>query len=443
MRRNINHRMMVIALTAIAATMMLCIGIFNNMFQKQVIEDLRTTAHILTSTEAVVDYVERNYDPNIDNLRITLIDVDGTVKYDSNADIGSMDNHGERPEIKEAFQKGEGYSVRRSDTREKSAFYYAKRMDNGKILRVAKESGSMYSLILSLLPSMTVIFVVLFVVIVFFARYTTKKFMAPIEAMASDLDNIETIDTYEELKPLLDKIHSQHKDIVKSAQIRQEFTANVSHELKTPLTAISGYSELIETGLAKGDDVQRFAGEIHKSSSRLLTLINDSIRLSEMDVTESAVALGPVNMVEVVENCVDMLQMQAEKHEVILTMGEMPGPVMVNANKDMMEELVYNLCDNAIRYNRKDGYVHVELLDNPEKTVLQVKDNGIGISKKHQDRIFERFYRVDKSRSKSTGGTGLGLAIVKHIVEQHHAKLQLESEEGKGTVIRVVFAKSI
>jgi two-component system phosphate regulon sensor histidine kinase PhoR len=431
--------MMIIAVVAIIAAISLCVIAFRGAFQAQIWEDLQTTSEILLSTDAAMDYVEQDYDPEIDNLRITVIKPDGTVIYDSNADIGNMDNHGERPEVKEALETGEGYSIRLSYTKKESAFYYAKRMENGDILRVAKASGSIYNLLLVLLPRAAVIFIMLVVLSSLFARYMTQKFMAPIEAMARDMDGMENVETYEELTPLLDKINNQHRDIVESAQMRQEFTANVSHELKTPLTAISGYSELIETGLAGEDDVRRFAGEIRKSSNRLLTLINDSIRLSELDVMENEADIERVDLTKIVETCVDMLQMQAEKHKVTLQIKEMPDTAFVKADKRMMEELSYNLCDNAIRYNRPGGLVTVRVWQEPEKTILEVQDNGIGISRKHQKRIFERFYRVDKSRSKSTGGTGLGLAIVKHIVEQHQAELQVESEEGKGTTMRVVF----
>lgn len=244
------------------------------------------------------------------------------------------------------------------------------------------------------------------------------------------------------LAQFLNVTKKQHEDILKNARMRQEFTANVSHELKTPLAAISGYAELIETGMAADEDVIRFAGEIHKSSKRLLTLINDIIRLSELDVMDQHVDKEEVDLYEIADNCVSMLQLSAERHNVaIFIYGSHEA---IYADKGMMEELVYNLCDNAIRYNKADGKVYVSVdsyMDErrQKRVVLSVKDTGIGISKEHQERIFERFYRVDKSRSKSTGGTGLGLAIVKHIVAQHGIEMVLNSEEGRGTEIRVTF----
>ena len=197
---------------------------------------------------------------------------------------------------------------------------------------------------------------------------------------------------------------------MRNANMRQEFTANVSHELKTPLTSISGYSELIESGMASGDDAKRFAGEIHKSSQRLLTLINDIIRISELDATSSDETFESVNLYEIARSTVQMLELSAQKNGVIVNVTGRDLSIM--ADRQMIDELIYNLCDNAIRYNNPGGKVDIsvyERVDEGKKAVVvEVADNGIGISKENQQRIFERFYRVDKSRSKLTGGTGLG-----------------------------------
>ena len=279
--------------------------------------------------------------------------------------------------------------------------------------------------------------ILLFALCMVVARYFTRKLLAPIEKLATNLNEKEKIETYSELMPFINMIYKQHEDIIKGARMRQDFTANVSHELKTPLTAISGYSELIENGMATEENTRHFAGEIHKSATRLLTLINDIIRLSELDATDVSHSFENINLHQVAETCVNMLQMNAEKHHVRISFaGE---NCSVFSTKEMIEELVYNLCDNAIRYNIEGGEVFVSVKDSTEGVVLSVKDTGIGIPQKHQERIFERFYRVDKSRSKSTGGTGLGLAIVKHIVAQSNAQMELISEPGKGTEIRIVF----
>ena len=206
--------------------------------------------------------------------------------------------------------------------------------------------------------------------------------------------------------------------------MRQDFTANVSHELKTPLASISGYAELIETGMAKEEDICRFAGEIHKSSLRLLSLINDIIELSELDVMNGQMSKTKVSLTDEVVNCVEILQMNAEKHNVNISLDKCEDGCVIDANQDMIQEIIYNLCDNAIRYNKPEGNVWVSVFREKDNIILQVRDNGIGIPEKEQQHIFERFYRVDKARSKKTGGTGLGLAIVKHIAEQHNSEIK-------------------
>ena len=236
-------------------------------------------------------------------------------------------------------------------------------------------------------------------------------------------------------------IRQQHDDIIKSAQMRQEFTANVSHELKTPLTAISGYAELIEHGMADAENSKRFAGEIHKNSVRLLSLINDIIQLSQLDGGKNHSEYADIDLYKLAAECVDMLKMNARKQNV--TMKLCGKPCTVYADRQLMEELLYNLCDNAIRYNNRGGSVTVTVDEKDGHVFLSIRDTGIGIPTEHQDRVFERFYRVDKSRSKATGGTGLGLAIVKHIVAQHGASISLESQAGKGTEIRVEFSDAL
>lgn len=271
------------------------------------------------------------------------------------------------------------------------------------------------------------------------ARFLAKAIIRPIEFMAQNLDSDKVTETYQEIQPFVDKIHSQHKDLKKSTNMRQEFTANVSHELKTPLASISGYAELIETGMAKEADIEHFASEIHKNSIRLLSLINDIIELSQLDVMDHEMPMQPVNLGEEAISCVDMLQMHAEKHQISINTDEIEEDSVINANQEMIKEVVYNLCDNAIRYNKPGGHVWVSVYKLDDKLVLKVKDDGIGIPQKDQKRIFERFYRVDKARSKKTGGTGLGLAIVKHIAEQHNAEIQLESSVNQGTTISLSF----
>ncbi len=436
MKKKISIQFLGITVLAIFLTTFLTTWVFYEFFQKEVWDSLNTYANILVSTGTFDKEKLEQYESRAHNIRITLIEEDGTVIYDNDADIDYMDNHRQRPEINKAFQKGEGYDSRNSETMDKRTFYYAVKLDNGSVIRVAKEVGSIWSVFKSEFPGVIGITFLLFGVCMIITHFLTKSLLKPIEEMAKDITHMDSVYVYKELIPFINIIHQQHEDILRNAMMRQEFTANVSHELKTPLTAISGYSELIESGMAKGEE-ERFAKEIHRSAKRLLTLINDIIRLSELDTAESDTLMEEVNLYEVARDCVNMLQINAENHNVRLTVsGE---PAMIYANKGMMEEVLYNLCDNAIRYNYENGIVHVTVRPRGEKVILTIADTGIGISSEHQKRVFERFYRVDKSRSKSTGGTGLGLAIVKHIIARHNAVLELESEEEKGTTVRITF----
>lgn len=437
MKKKINLQLMTIAVIAIFSTMILVAAVCYDLFRRQILDDLKTYAHLLKDTNALTEIIEKKDTSGKDKPRITVVDKNGEVLYESDADAERMNNHGERPEIEQAFTKGEGAAVRRSDTLEKNSFYYAVRLSDGNIIRVAKEADSIWRVFGGAFPAILVIAAMLIILCLVIAHLLTKSLIEPIEKIANNVDRLEGLETYEELAPFVATIKNQHEDILRNAGIRQEFTANVSHELKTPLTSISGYSELIENGMASEEDVVRFAREIHRNSNRLLTLINDVIRLSELDVTDREEPFETIDLYEIADTCVNMLQINAENHGVALTLEG--GTCKVRSEKRMLEELVFNLCDNAIRYNNTGGKVTVSVGYSEDKAVLTVEDTGIGIPKEHQERIFERFYRVDKSRSKSTGGTGLGLAIVKHIVAKNEAEMRLESEVGKGTKISILF----
>lgn len=442
MKRKIYTRMVLIAALSVCLTVLFTSVIFYRKFQNQIIDDLKSHAHILLSTQEFLDYVEKDYDPKIDNMRITVIDTDGKVEYDSNADIGAMDNHATRPEVQAALKTGSGYVIRESDTLDKRTYYYAELLSDGRVLRVAKEADSIWEFLITVCPLLLVLLFVMIMLSVLMARLLARQMIQPVEQLAMHLESDDTpIHTYVEIQPFLDKIHKQHQELRKSARLRQEFTANVSHELKTPLASISGYAELIETGIAGEKDTRRFAGEIHKNANRLLSLINDIIHLSKLDVMTDVPQMELLNLTVVADNTVEMLQLQAEKHQVQLTMNRREKRVNIEGNKSMIEEVLYNLCDNAIRYNHPGGHVWVSVYCENHESVVEVRDDGIGIPEEDQKRIFERFYRVDKGRSKETGGTGLGLAIVKHIVEQHHAELILDSELGRGTRIQVRFCE--
>lgn len=440
LKKVINLEFIIFSLVAIAVTMVLSTFIFYEVYKAEIIRDLKGYAEVLKNT-GDFDGDDTSLYASVDtgDLRLTLVASDGSVLYDNQADETSMQNHLDRPEIAAAFENGDGQVIRKSATLNKSTYYYAILLKSGRVLRIARETNNVISMFLAAVPVMLVVMAILVCVTIIVTHYLTRNILKPIEQMANSLDDDTHIVAYREMRPFIDMIQKQHADIVKSSQMRQEFTANVSHELKTPLTSISGYSELIETGMATEADVHHFATEIHKNSNRLLTLINDIIRLSELDVSEDAPLMEKIDLAVIARTATDMLAINAEKNSVTLSYDGSHG--YIYANKMMMEELVYNLTDNAIRYNNKNGSVDVTVKTVDDKVILRVKDTGIGIPKEHQERIFERFYRVDKSRSKSTGGTGLGLAIVKHIVARNNAQLNMDSEPGRGTDISVTFDK--
>lgn len=438
MKRKINARFVALTVLSVVLTLVLATIAYYELFKKEVLADLRSYAHVLECAGVYenMDSV-REYAGAQTDVRVTLVDPDGAVRYDSQVDAADMDNHENRPEIAAVLQTGSGEAIRDSDTIGLNLFYYATRLDNGAVLRVGKESGSIWALFATILPWIVGIGAGLILVGLVLSHYLTKQLLEPIERMANDMEHMDSMTVYKEMVPFTEKIRRQHEDIMKNARMRQDFTANVSHELKTPLTAISGYSELIENGMAGDADTVRFAAEIHKNSKRLLTLINDIIRLSELDASELNLTTQEMDLYEIARTCVDMLQINGEKHDISISLCG--SSCVVNANREMMEEIVYNLCDNAIRYNNVGGSVKVRVARVDGHVMLSVKDTGIGIPAEDQQRIFERFYRVDKSRSQLTGGTGLGLAIVKHIVEQHGARLEIDSVLGEGTEIRVFF----
>lgn len=439
MKKKINISFLILAVAAILTSVFLSNLVSYTLLKNEVYSDLAACAYALKGTDVFDNPNQINYEHESELYRITLIDEKGDVRYDSEADISKMDSHRNRIEIVEARKNGTGQTVRHSDTLRKDTYYFAVLLDSGCVLRLAKEADSIINIFATSIPYLIAIIVLLIIVSIVLSHFLTKSIVSPVEQMAEDIQFSDVSKVYKELRPFVATIKEQHENIIRNADMRQEFSANVSHELKTPLTAISGYAELIENGMTKTEDTIRFSKEIHQNANRLLGLINDTIRLSELDVSSMEMQREPLDLYEVASDCVNTLKVKAEKLNITLSLrGEM---CLINADKEMMYELIYNLSDNAIRYNNKGGSVSVFVGKNEEGyKYLEIKDTGIGIPKEHQERIFERFYRVDKSRSKETGGTGLGLAIVKHIVSQNHATLQLESEEGKGTTISVTFS---
>lgn len=489
---------------------------------------------------------------DLDIYRVTLVDTDGSVLYDSLAEVSKMENHGDREEIKEAFEKGKGESKRYSATLMEQTLYMARQLSDGTVLRISVDQDTVFSLAFGMLQPLLVIFLVALILSVVLAERLSKRIIEPLNAL--DLENPLENDVYDELSPLLTRIavlyeqvnhqvyelkkktnefsaitdcmqeglvllnnklqvlsinraacallatdegcvgreflmiernsevtaalneaiknaHSEVRlkkeqreyqfvisridaehevtgavvlvfDITEQAnaeRTRREFTANVSHELKTPLQAIMGSAELVENGLAKKEDIPKFIGNIRQEAARLVSLIEDIIRLSQLD-EGAEMAFEAVDLREITQETLESLHQVAAKRNVELTLQD--GGVsrfMVRGIRGLLSEMIYNLCDNAIKYNKEGGSVIVMLKETEDAKQFIIEDTGIGIPLEHQARVFERFYRVDKSHSRASGGTGLGLSIVKNGAKYHNARLELTSREGKGTRIMLEF----
>ena len=547
MTRKIFRSMLTVALVVLLSGMFVATTFIYGYFNKSQVKQLKAELELVKETvnNVGVEYFE-NFNSTM--FRFTVVDEDGTVLYDTVVDAVKMENHGEREEIKEAMEHGHGSSARNSSTLTEKTFYEATLLDSGDVLRISVSQMTLGALIVGMSPAIFVIVVIAGVISFLLSSKMTKNIVEPLNMI--DLEHPIENDSYEELSPILTKIHKQHKQINKHmAQLhqkaeefeqitssmseglilidekgnilsinnackkiyavkeevlgnhllsidrtnqmskavkdalsgqhseftvqkngfeyqfnvnpietegkrlgavilafditekafaernRQEFTANVSHELKTPLQSIIGSAELLENGLVKPEDTGRFIGNIRKEASRLVNLINDIIRLSQLDENHEPV-METVSLQEVAKEVVEVLTPSAAKKEITLeTKGT---PCVIHGVRRYLYEIIYNLCDNAIRYNVTGGKVTIDIFKENNQNVIAVKDTGIGIDREHHARIFERFYRVDKSHSKETGGTGLGLSIVKHSVMHHKGKIELESEVGKGTAIKII-----
>lgn len=432
------YKIFAFGVSVITITAMLILSVFYSYSDNQLKEQLRVVESVVENQLAQDDdtsFISNHIDKNV---RITLVAKDGTVIADSQESANKLGNHLNRQEIQQAIKNGEATVTRHSDTQEKKVYYFAKQLDNGNILRVSAEAKSIGKFFSDYIIYIFLCIIVVIVAAVFVSMGITKSIVKPITQLGQSLDNIDKFKSDEELKPLVNALLQQKKKQKMLDKQKKQFTANVSHELKTPLTSIAGYAELIETGMAKPEDIKPFAGVIRKQALRLVNLSEDIIQLSQLEESDDEdMSFESVNLYEIAQRCVEALNINAINKCVTLNLtGE---ECYIRGKAQLVEELVYNLCDNAIRYNKENGNVTVTVTPLEKGASVSVKDTGIGIPKKYQERIFERFFRVDKSRSKATGGTGLGLAIVKHITQLHDAKLEISSEEGKGTEIIVTF----
>lgn len=432
------YKIFAFGVSVITITAVLILSVFYSYSDNQLKEQLRVVESVVENQLAQDDdtaFISNHIDKNV---RITLVAKDGTVIADSQESVNKLGNHLNRQEIQQAIKNGEATVTRHSDTQGKKVYYFAKQLDNGNVLRVSAEAKSIGKFFSDYIIYIFLCIIVVIVAAVFVSMGITKSIVKPITQLGQSLDNIDKFKSDEELKPLVNALLQQKKKQKMLDKQKKQFTANVSHELKTPLTSIAGYAELIETGMAKPEDIKPFAGVIRKQALRLVSLSEDIIQLSQLEESDDEdMSFESVNLYEIAQRCVEALNINAINKCVTLNLtGE---ECYIRGKAQLVEELVYNLCDNAIRYNKENGNVTVTVTPLEKGASVSVKDTGIGIPKKYQERIFERFFRVDKSRSKATGGTGLGLAIVKHITQLHDAKLEISSEEGKGTEIIVTF----
>ena len=431
------------ALAVFLASLVFIMGVSYNYFTGVQMKQLHAETALAAQgvTLSGTDYL----DGLSGDCRITWVAADGTVLFDNEADASRMENHLEREEIRQALQTGTGEARRYSPTLADRQLYAAQRLPDGSVLRLSAVQLALWSLVLGFAQPICLVALLALALSFFLASRLTKKIVAPINAIDPDnpMQYYER-DEYREVEPLLRRIAAQQSqlrrdraEIERASLIRQEFTANVSHELKTPLHAISGYAELLESGLAKPEDVKPFAGKIRSESCRMTKLVEDIIDLTRLDAGGADYVFEPCNLLRIAENAVDSLQSEAAGQSITLSLRGESAPM--SGAPRLLHSIVYNLCDNAIKYNRPGGRVDVNVAPEGEKVVLRVSDTGVGIPKDSIDRIFERFYRVDKSRSKAVGGTGLGLSIVKHAALIEKADVRVESEPGEGSAFTVTF----
>ena len=419
-------------------------------------EELREETDVVAAAlnQASDDYVLLDQ-IELGDTRVTLVADDGTVLYDSDESPSDMANHADRPEIAEALADGDGISERSSSTMGETMLYNAVRLDDGSVIRLSKRQEGYISIFFTLLIPLLCLGAVAALLAWAAASREAKAIIAPLELVDLDHPKRNMENAYQEMVPMLERIENQRQELKRQMRVladndrmRREFTANITHELKTPLTAISGYAELIGSGMVASEDDQRdFAMRIYKEAGRLTSLVNDILTLSNLDEAEhsadaaAASVLGtrePVDLPRMLDSVYQRLEGVAAKQGVLLTVSSCPA--VVEGVPRLLDELVYNLASNAIRYNKADGSVLLACgLNSDERPYIRVSDTGIGIAEEEREKIFERFYRVDKSRSKARGGTGLGLAIVKHAAVFHNAELNVESKLGEGTCITVTF----
>ena len=436
MRSRIQRSMiLVLCITLAISYLLLTVAVYKQTFQNLQAEVEQEALYIKEAIDiSGTDYLEA-MDNVQQNTRVTVITPEGNVVYDTKDDELTLANHKNRIEVKAALIHGEGRDVRVSDTIKERSIYYALLLKDGNVLRVSRTVDNVLPMFIQVLPYITIIAVVMICFAIILARWQTSRLIRPINEL--DLNEPLKNEIYEEFKPLLERIDKQNKEKDAAAQMRKEFSANVSHELKTPLTSISGYAEIMKNGLVKPEDMPKFSERIYDEASRLITLVEDIIKLSKLDEERVEIEKEDVDLYELAMDVCSRLSLPAERKGVqIKVHGE---SVICHGVRPVLQEMIYNICANGIKYNKDGGKLDVWVGNTLAGKKVIVRDCGIGIPKEDLDRIFERFYRVDKSHSKQSGGTGLGLSIVKHGAMLHQAEVHVESELGKGTKMELIF----
>lgn len=408
-------------------------------FEQQIFNELESESIFLE------DYVLTGDLLKLQNLktknRITLIHGDGSVYFDNTVSFEKMENHALRSEFLGAKDKGISKLSRYSSTMTEKTLYFAKNLSNGDVLRISCNQHSVWVLVLGMSQILLLILVIAVVISGISATWISKKIVNPLNSI--NLDEPLDSDVYEELKPFTKRIAEENFEKAQREEIRAQYTANVSHELKTPLTSISGFAEILMQGGTDPKITIDFSKSIYDEAQRMTTLVNDIIKLSKLDEKSIAMEKEALSLRTICREVMEVLSASAKAKNLSLNLEGDSG--LINGVEPVIYEMVYNLVDNAIKYNKIDGSVNIniqELSNNvgdKNKVVLSVHDTGIGIPAVEKDRIFERFYRIDKSRSRSLGGTGLGLSIVKHAAKYHNASILVTSEEGSGSTFTVVF----
>lgn len=404
-------------------------------FENQIFSELITESNFLEKyvLEGELDYIASIKTEN----RITLIHTDGRVYFDNKVDISKLENHGTRQEFIGVKNKGSIQLSRFSSTMTEKTLYFARRISNGDVLRISCNQHSVWVLVLGMSQILLIMFVIAVIISGLSASWISKKVVDPLNKI--DLENPEESDVYDELKPFTKRIAEENYEKSQREELRQQFTANVSHELKTPLTSISGFAEILKSGGTDETTTKDFAASIYDESQRMITLVNDIIKLSKLDEKSISLEKEAISLRDLCRDVIEVVSANARAKNVTINLSGESG--LINGVQPVIYEMIYNLVDNGIKYNIEGGKVEINIQNMMESkcVILTIKDTGIGIPASEKERIFERFYRIDKSRSKQNGGTGLGLSIVKHAAKYHGASILLNSEVGKGSTFTVIF----